>query len=116
MCLYGHDLDEGVSPVEAGLTWVVGKDRRVLDGPRTFPGASRILEEIKNGPSRRRVGFEVIGSPAREGCKIYDQAGTLEIGTLPSISQPAREEKRRGGARLMHRRDNLGYTLAYARN
>jgi aminomethyltransferase len=25
MCLYGHDLDESVSPVEAGLTWVIGK-------------------------------------------------------------------------------------------
>jgi aminomethyltransferase len=25
MCLYGHDLDETVSPVEAGLTWVIGR-------------------------------------------------------------------------------------------
>lgn len=49
-----------------------------------FPGQSRILEEIAKGPSRRRVGFEVTGPPAREGCKIFDEAGSKEIGQSAS--------------------------------
>ncbi|RSH91873.1 Aminomethyltransferase, mitochondrial [Saitozyma podzolica] len=84
MCLYGHDLDESVSPVEAALTWVIGKDRRAPDAPNPFPGKSRILEEIANGPKRRRVGFEVIGVPAREGCKVFAADGKTEIGVITS--------------------------------
>lgn len=84
MCLYGHDLDESVSPVEGGLSWVIGKDRRAPDAQPSFPGKSRILEELANGPSRRRVGFEVIGSPAREGCKVLDALGEKEIGVITS--------------------------------
>lgn len=45
-----------------------------------FPGRSRILQEIANGPTRRRVGLEITGSPAREGTKIFDAAGEKEIG------------------------------------
>jgi len=61
----------------------VGKDRR-SESSAPFPGRSRILAEIANGPSRRRVGFEIIGSPAREGCKIFDSAGIQEIGVITS--------------------------------
>ncbi|WWC66573.1 glycine cleavage system T protein [Kwoniella pini CBS 10737] len=84
MCLYGHDLDESVSPVEAGLSWVIGKDRRIEGSEPTFPGKSRILSELSSGPSRRRVGFEIIGSPAREGCKIFDSTGSSQIGVITS--------------------------------
>ena len=59
---------------------LTGKDRRSADSPNPFPGQSRILEEIAKGPSRRRVGFEVKGAPAREGCKIFDESGSEEIG------------------------------------
>merc|ERR1719247_3347523 len=45
LCLYGHDLDEDITPPEAGLTWVVGKARRV-EGANTFPGRERILAQI----------------------------------------------------------------------
>ncbi|BEI81035.1 hypothetical protein CcaverHIS002_0201950 [Cutaneotrichosporon cavernicola] len=76
MCLYGHDLNESISPIEGGLAWLVSKDRRT-EG--SFPGSSRILAELKDGPSRRRVGFEVPGAPAREGAKVFDEAGN-EIG------------------------------------
>ena len=62
MCLYGHDLDESTSPVEAGLTWVIGKERREKGG---FIGAERALKQMKEGPSRRRVGLVVEGAPAR---------------------------------------------------
>jgi aminomethyltransferase len=82
MCLYGHDLDESISPVEAGLSWVIGKDRRSEDSP-AFPGRSRILKELKEGPKRRRVGFTVAGAPAREGSLIYDAEGVNHIGMSP---------------------------------
>ncbi|ORY33427.1 aminomethyltransferase mitochondrial precursor [Naematelia encephala] len=84
MCLYGHDLDESISPVEAGLTWVIGKDRRIPDSPNPFPGKSRILDEIASGPKKRRVGFEVSGAPAREGCRVLDSTGQQQIGAITS--------------------------------
>lgn len=64
----------------------VGKDRR-SDSAAPFPGRSRILEEIANGPKRRRVGLQITGSPAREGSKIFDGAGEKEIGTSPLFDQ-----------------------------
>src|SRR5258706_2816984 len=69
-CLYGHNLDETVSPVEAGLNWVIGKDRRTPGDPRaTFLGNERVLRELKEGVHRKRVGMIVEGSPAR-GTKL----------------------------------------------
>lgn len=96
MCLYGNDLDESVSPVEAGLSWVIGtssaipnsltlagKDRRT-ESTANFPGQSRIFSELANGPSRRRVGFEITGSPARQGCKVFNEDGSQQIGIITS--------------------------------
>src|SRR6266568_3365822 len=53
LCLYGHDIDETTSPIEAGLTWSIGKRRRAEGG---FPGADRILREFAEGVTRKRVG------------------------------------------------------------
>lgn len=78
--LYGHDLDETVSPIEAGLGFAVSKRRREA---ADFPGAGRILDERENGTSRIRVGLTVDGAPAREGAPILDEAGTT-IGTVTS--------------------------------
>lgn len=64
----------------------IGKDRRAPDAQPAFPGKSRILEELANGPSRRRVGFEVVGSPAREGCKVFDALGEKQIGQFLKFS------------------------------
>ncbi|MCB1481557.1 MAG: glycine cleavage system aminomethyltransferase GcvT [Rhodobiaceae bacterium] len=81
LCLYGHDIDETTSPVEAGLLWSIGKRRREEGG---FPGADRILREIADGPSRRRVGIRPSGrAPAREGTQIADTDGN-GIGTVTS--------------------------------
>ncbi|KAF9907462.1 hypothetical protein EC991_010926 [Linnemannia zychae] len=68
LCLYGNDLDETTTPVEAGLTWTIGKRRRAEGG---FLGAEKIQEQLKNGVSRRRIGLVVQGAPAREGAPIY---------------------------------------------
>ena len=68
LCLYGHDIDETTSPVEADLVWSMQKRRREEGG---FPGAERILRELADGPSRRRVGIKPLGkAPAREGTEI----------------------------------------------
>lgn len=81
MCLYGHDLDESVSPVEGALAWTVGKDRRAAGD---FLGAERVLRELKDGPPRRRVGLVVSGAPAREGAKVYASDGETPIGRVTS--------------------------------
>ena len=85
MCLYGHDLDDSTTPVEAGLSWIIGKDRRVSGG---FHGDSVILQQLKKkseggGVGRRRVGFVVEGAPAREGAEVVDEAGE-KIGNITS--------------------------------
>ena len=49
LCLYGHDIDETTSPVEAALAWSIGKRRRTEGG---FPGAARVQRELADGPSR----------------------------------------------------------------
>ena len=79
MCLYGHDLDDGTTPVEAGLSWVVHKDRRTTGG---FHGHKTILRQLLSpkeggGVKRRRVGLIVEGSPAREGAEIVGEDGEV---------------------------------------
>ena len=81
LCLYGHDIDTSTSPVEAGLAWSIQKRRRNEGG---FPGAARIQRELKDGPSRRRVGIKPEGrAPARESTEILSATGGT-IGTVTS--------------------------------
>ncbi|HHK74992.1 MAG TPA: glycine cleavage system aminomethyltransferase GcvT [Rhizobiales bacterium] len=81
LCLYGHDIDTTTSPVEAGLLWSIGKARRETGG---FPGATRILREIRQGPARKLVGIRPDGrAPAREGTRIENENGE-EIGVITS--------------------------------
>lgn len=83
LCLYGHELDETTSPVEAGLVWSLGKARRETGG---FPGAERIQRELRDGPARKRVGIRLTGrAPAREGCGIVS-AGGEPVGLVTSGS------------------------------
>ena len=78
--LYGHDLDETTSPVEAGLGFAIARRRREA---ADFPGAGRILRERADGPARQRVGLIVEGAPAREGAEILDADGRA-IGVVTS--------------------------------
>lgn len=81
LCLYGHDMDETVSPVEAALDFVISPKRREAGG---FPGADRILRELADGPSRLRVGLRLEGrAPAREGCTIHEPGGE-QVGVVTS--------------------------------
>jgi aminomethyltransferase len=67
LCLYGNDIDEQTTPVEADLAWTIGKRRRQL---ADFPGAKIILEQLEKGPSRKRVGIKSSGSCPRSGAEI----------------------------------------------
>ena len=88
--LYGHDLDETVSPVEAGLTFALSKRRLAA---QDFPGAARITRELAEGPRRVRVALKVAGAPAREGAEITAPDGAVigqvtSGGFSPSLAQP----------------------------
>ena len=78
--LYGHDLDQTVSPIEGNLAFAVSKRRREA---ADFAGAARILKEHAGDLSRVRVGLLVEGAPARDGAEILDTAGA-PIGKVTS--------------------------------
>jgi aminomethyltransferase len=91
LCLYGHELDETIDPIEAALSWSIQKRRRLEGG---FPGAKRIENALANGTDRRRVGLRPDGrAPAREGTEIVSADGAL-IGLVtsggfgPSVNAP----------------------------
>ena len=91
LCLYGHELDETVDPVEAALAWSIQKRRRTEGG---FPGAERVQDALAKGPKRRRVGLRPDGrAPAREGTEIVSTDGA-PIGVVtsggfgPSVGAP----------------------------
>ncbi|MEJ0015941.1 MAG: glycine cleavage system aminomethyltransferase GcvT [Acetobacteraceae bacterium] len=91
LCLYGNDIDELTSPIEAGLAWVIGKRRRAT---WDFPGATLMRDQIEHGASRYRVGIRPDGrAPARALTGIVADDGT-EAGTVtsggysPTLSAP----------------------------
>jgi len=80
LCLYGHDIDETTTPIEAALGWAIGKRRRA---EANFPGAKIILDQVANGAPRKRVGLlPEDKAPAREGTEIF--AGSNRIGIVTS--------------------------------
>jgi aminomethyltransferase len=73
LCLHGNDIDESTTPVEAALTWSIGKRRR---GEGGFIGAEVILKQLKEGAPRRLVGIRPEGrAPVRGHAEIQDKAG-----------------------------------------
>ena len=84
LCLYGNDLDETITPVEGGLTWTVAKSRRETGG---FLGADVILEQIKDGVDKRRVGLISQGAPARSHSAILDPESGKEIGEVADTGE-----------------------------
>ena len=87
LCLYGHDIDETTSPVEAGLIWAIQKVRRA-GGARAggFPGSDTIIDQMAEGVPRRRVGLRPEGrAPMRDGVVLYATADAADpIGTITS--------------------------------
>jgi aminomethyltransferase len=95
LCLYGHDIDETTTPVEAGLTWAIQKVRRA-GGARAggYPGAQVIDSQLASGASNKRVGLLGLERvPVREGATLVDakghKLGKVTSGTLaPTVNQP----------------------------
>lgn len=87
LCLYGSDLDEATTPVEAALERTIAKVRRV-GGARAggFPGAETILQQIASGTSRRRVGLRPEGrAPIRSGSRLFRaESDVAPIGLVTS--------------------------------
>jgi aminomethyltransferase len=85
LCLHGHDLDATTTPVEASLSWALSKARRA-GGARAggYPGAEIVLEQLKGGVARQRVGLSPRSRiPVRSGAEIYDAAGA-RVGIVTS--------------------------------
>lgn len=85
LCLYGHDIDETTTPVEAGLKWAISRDRRP-GGSRAggYPGDAVIARQLSEGVSRRRVGIRPEGrAPVRDGVVLIDKRGS-EVGKITS--------------------------------
>ncbi|XP_053325403.1 aminomethyltransferase, mitochondrial [Spea bombifrons] len=80
LCLYGNDIDETTTPVEASLVWTLGKRRRVA---MDFPGASVIVPQIKGKVKRKRVGLTSTGPPVRQHTPIQTPEGRV-IGEVTS--------------------------------
>ncbi len=91
LCLYGHELNEDISPIQADLKWAISKRRREEGG---FNGWKNIKNDLLNGVSKKRVGIKPSGRIiAREGTKIFSSSGE-EIGVVtsgtfgPSVNAP----------------------------
>lgn len=84
LCLYGNDIDETTTPVEAALMWTISKRRRAA---RDFPGASKIMEQFEAKPKsgRRRVGIVVEKAPGRPHYAVLNKTGEV-VGEITSGS------------------------------
>lgn len=87
LCLYGQDMDSGLNPVEASLSWAIQKVRR-SSGARAggFPGADVILNALDKGVDRHRVGLLPEGrAPVRHGAPLFAQdIGGEQLGFVTS--------------------------------
>jgi len=86
LCLYGHDLDEDITPPEAGLSWVVGKARRDPSSKNPFLGSERILAQLSDRTLIKKLRAGLMpsaGPPAREGAAIETSEGQV-VGKVTS--------------------------------
>lgn len=80
MRLYGNDIDETTTALEAGLGWIVHWDNQA------FVGRDRLLEQKEKGVSRKLVGFEMVDRGiARHGYPVV--AGGKPVGVVTSGTQ-----------------------------
>lgn len=88
LCLYGHELNETVTPVEAGLQWLFKK------GHNQFPGADKILHQLQNGSEKIRTGLLIESKiPVRDGSVVTNSEdsviGHVTSGSFsPSLGKP----------------------------
>tara|TARA_B100000575_G_scaffold130225_1_gene103767 strand:+ start:63 stop:1157 length:1095 start_codon:yes stop_codon:yes gene_type:complete len=91
LCLYGHELNEKINPIEANLKWAIAKKRKDAGG---FNGWDKIKDLLANGSEKIRIGIKPEGKViARENTKIFstngDEIGLVTSGTFgPSVNAP----------------------------
>ena len=91
LCLYGHDINETTSPVEANLKWAISKRRREEGG---FLGYNKIKSDLNGSLTKLRIGIKPEGKIiAREGVKIFsmneEEIGSITSGSFgPSVNGP----------------------------
>lgn len=94
--LYGNDLDENTTPIEAGLSWSIPKDK-----DEDYNGKEVIEKQLKNGVEKKLIGFKMLDKGiARHGYDVY--YNNIKIGVVTS------------GGISPTRGDNIG--LAYIKN
>lgn len=88
LSLYGHELNENITPVEAGLSWLI------KNPSHGYPGAGTLLNQLQNGSDRQRVGLLVEARmPVRENAPVFDKndnsVGHVTSGSFsPTLSRP----------------------------
>ena len=80
LCLYGHELNEDISPIEAVLGWTISKRRKEQGG---FLGFETVKKHLEQGVKSKRTGFIVEGPPARDGTEITTKDGKV-VGKVTS--------------------------------
>ncbi|SCU78698.1 LANO_0A03686g1_1 [Lachancea nothofagi CBS 11611] len=129
MCLYGHELDQNTTPVEASLNWLISKSRR--DGSLgRFNGFDRIMDLINNkSATEARVGFKYVGRgpAARQGAEIFSEDGQKLVGRVTSGSASpslgginigqayVQKSNRKAGTKLTVRVRNKSFPIEVAR-
>lgn len=100
LCLYGHELNEAITPVEAGLQWVIKKPFDFAQGRSfdfakgKFPGAEKILNQLQYGGEKIRVGLVAESKiPVRDGSVIINNEDRVighvtSGGFSPSLGKP----------------------------
>ncbi|PJF17566.1 Aminomethyltransferase [Paramicrosporidium saccamoebae] len=79
LCLYGHDVDETVTPIEAGLQWIISKSRK------DYPGFDRLSMQMRMGVTKKRLGFTSPEGPLpREGAVITELENGSVVGKITS--------------------------------
>jgi aminomethyltransferase len=82
LCLYGQDIDDGTTPIEAALTWLV------KSGKTGYIGYETIVQQMRMGVSKLRVCFIVSDGIARRGYNLIHQGkkvGVVTSGTYSPI-------------------------------
>lgn len=80
--LYGNDLDENTTPIEAGLAWSVCKNKT-----EDYNGKAKIEEQLKNGVEKKLIGLKMLDkSIARHGYEVFYNNEKIGIVTSGGIS------------------------------
>lgn len=104
-CLYGNELSENASPLEAGLEWTLA-----LDKPRAFPGREALRGQRESGVGRRLVGLALLerGIP-RPGQVVRDEG--VDVGVVTSGTHSPVLHRGIAMAYVARGRDDVGRRL-----